>query len=64
VGGGYVEFEGFEPRGEAVLVTMLWELGTGARHAELGRVFHLVDAAGGEITRIRVFLTAADVPAD
>jgi hypothetical protein len=27
-------------------------------------VFHLVDAAGGEITRIRVFLTAADVPAD
>jgi SnoaL-like domain len=64
VGGGYVEFEGFELRGDAVLVTMLWELGTDARPAELGRVFHLVDAGGGEITRIRVFLTAADVPAD
>ena len=64
VGGGYVEFEGFEPRGEAVLVTMLWELGTGDRPAELGRVLHLVDVAGGAITRIRVFLTAADVPAD
>jgi ketosteroid isomerase-like protein len=64
VGGGYVEFEGFERRGDAVLVTMRWELGTETRAAELGTVFHLVDAAGGEITRIRVFLTAADVPAD
>ena len=64
VGGGYVEFEGFEPRAGGVLVTMLWELGTGARPAELGKVFHLVDAAGGEITRIRVFLAAADVPTD
>jgi len=64
VGGGHVEFEGFEPRGEAVLVTMLWELGAGPRPAELGRVFHLVEAAAGEITRIRVFLTKADVPAD
>ena len=64
VGGGFVEFEGFEPRGDAVLVTMRWELGSEARPAELGTVFHLVDAAGGEITRIRVFLTKADVPAD
>lgn len=64
VGGGYVEFEGFEPRGDAVLVTMLWELGSEGRHAELGRVFHLVDTAGSAITRIRVFLAAADVPAD
>jgi ketosteroid isomerase-like protein len=64
VGGGHVEFEGFEPRGEAVLVTMLWELGTGTRPAELGRVLHLVDVADGEITRIRVFLTKADVPTD
>ena len=64
VGGGYVEFEGFEPRGDAVLVTMLWELRTETRPAELGKVFHLVEAAGGAITRIRVFLTTADVPAD
>jgi len=64
VGGGHVEFEGFEPRAGGVLVTMLWELGTGARPTELGKVFHLVDAPGGEITRIRVFLRAADVPAD
>jgi hypothetical protein len=64
VGGGFVEFEGFDPRGDAVLVTMRWELGSEARPAELGTVFHLVEAAAGEITRIRVFLTKADVPAD
>ena len=64
VGGGYVEFEGFEPRGDAVLVAMLWALGSETRPTELGRVFHLVDVAGDAITRIRVFLTAADVPAD
>jgi hypothetical protein len=64
VGGGHVEFEGFEPRAGGVLVTMVWDLGTEARPAELGRVFHLVDVDAGKITRMRVFLRATDVPAD
>jgi ketosteroid isomerase-like protein len=60
VGGGYVKFQAFTPQGGAVLVDMCWELGDEAEHAQLGRVFHLVDVAGGSITRIRVFLTEAE----
>jgi ketosteroid isomerase-like protein len=57
VGGGYVEFEDFVPRGDSVLVKMRWELGGEREPAELGEVFHLVEVAGGQIARIRVFLT-------
>ena len=63
VGGGHVEFQGFTPKEGAVLVTMLWELGTEARHAELGQVFHLVDVKDGKIARLRVFLTESEVDA-
>jgi len=63
VGGGYVEFQGFTLKGDAVLVTMLWELGSEARHAELGQVFHLVDVKDGKIARLRVFLTESEVNA-
>jgi ketosteroid isomerase-like protein len=60
VGGGYVEFEGFVPCGNAVLVKMRWELGT---EKELGEVFHVVDVDGEQIARIRVFLTEAEATA-
>ena len=63
VGGGHVKFLGFTEQGDAVLVDMCWELGDEAEHAQLGRVFHLVDTAGGSITRIRVFLTEAEAVA-
>jgi SnoaL-like domain len=60
VGGGRVKFLGFTPRDDAVLVDMCWELGDEAQHAQLGRVFHLVEVEGDSITRIRVFLTEAE----
>jgi len=60
VGGGFVEFEGFSLQGNSVLVTMLWEVGTEARHAELGKVFHLAEVKDGKISRLRVFLTESE----
>jgi ketosteroid isomerase-like protein len=63
VGGGYVEFLGFIPKGDAVLVTMVWELGTEARHTEIGKVFHLVDVKDGKIARLRVFMTEPEADA-
>jgi SnoaL-like domain len=57
VGGGYVEFESFEPCRDSVLVKMRWELGTEAEHSGLGEVFHVVDVADDRIDRIRVFLS-------
>ncbi|MGH2980182.1 MAG: nuclear transport factor 2 family protein [Solirubrobacterales bacterium] len=60
VGGGSVEFEGFAPRGDAVLVRMCWQLDSGQGDLRLGQIFHLVGVSEGMISRIRVFLTEAE----
>ena len=57
VGGGSVQIRGIEEIGDAVLVTMIWNLDTsGGEQVDLGEVFHLVEVDGNEISRIRVFL--------
>ncbi|HEY7151979.1 MAG TPA: nuclear transport factor 2 family protein [Solirubrobacterales bacterium] len=63
VGGGSVEIRGVEPRGDAVLVTMTWNLeASGGAEVSVGDVFHLVEVEGDKICGIRVFLHLESVP--
>jgi ketosteroid isomerase-like protein len=56
MGGGHVDFQGFRARGDAVLVSMVWQIDDTAGGAAFGEVFHLVRVADGKITSLRVFL--------
>jgi ketosteroid isomerase-like protein len=62
VGGGSVEILGVETIGEAVLLTMMWNLDAAdGAEVHLGEVLHLVDVDGDRISRIRVFLDRGSV---
>jgi ketosteroid isomerase-like protein len=57
VGGGTVEFEGFEDAGGEIVVGMCWQLESETPDVRLGQVFHVVRVEDGRISSIRVFLT-------
>jgi ketosteroid isomerase-like protein len=56
MGGGWADLRDFRAFEDEVLVSMVWQADDTASGAAFGEVFHVVRVAGGQITRVRVFL--------
>ena len=55
--GGWIEIRDVEELNESILVAMLWKADTeDGCEIDIAELFHVVEVAGGKVSRIRVFL--------